>query len=376
MKTCFRRSKLRLLAAAIAVAALAGGGLVAAAASRDNGSPSVIKACANRSNGKLRLAGPAGSCKQHERAISWNVQGPTGPPGPAGAPGPAGSPGPVGATGPAGPAGSAGPAGPAGAKGPTGAAGPAGATGQPGAAGSQGPTGAAGAKGATGARGPTGPKGDSGGNLSSISQLSGVACTAGTAAGTIAVSYDASNHVVLTCVPSGGGGGGGGSSDLVINEFMTGVTGAASNEFVEIANVGTAAADVSGFKLAYRSASGTSDVSLATIPSGTTIPAGGYYLFGGSAYAGTPAPDQSFSTAIAATGGGLGLRNADGTLVDSVGWGSATTNAFVEGTPTAAPATTAAPGTSAARLPNGHDTNANSTDFGAASPPTPKASNS
>ena len=61
---------------------------------------------------------------------------------------------------------------------------------------------------------------------------------------------------------------------------------------------------------------------------------------------------------------------------DSVGWGSSTTNTFVEGTPTAAPATTAAPGTSAARLPNGHDTNANSTDFGAASPPTPKASNS
>jgi Lamin Tail Domain len=230
----------------------------------------------------------------------------------------------------------------------------------------------------TGARGPTGPKGDSGGSLSSIAQLNGVACTAGTAAGTVAVSYDASNHVVLTCNPTGGGGGGGGggSATLVINEFMTGVTGAASDEFVEIANVGTAAVDVSGYKLAYRSAAGTSDVSLATIPSGTTIPAGGYYLFGGSAYTGTPAADQSFSTAIAATGGGLGLRNADGTLVDSVGWGSATTNAFVEGTPTAPPATTAAPGTSAARLPNGHDTNSNSADFGAASPPTPKASNS
>jgi hypothetical protein len=193
------------------------------------------------------------------------------------------------------------------------------------------------------------------------------------------VSYDASNHVVLTCTASGGGGGGGGgggSATLVINEFMTGTTGAASNEFVEIANVGTAAVDVSGFKLVYRSASGTSDVSLATIPSGTTIAAGGYYLFGGSAYAESPAPDQSFSTGIAATGGGLGLRNADGTLVDSVGYGSSTTNAFVEGTPTAPPATTASPGTSAARLPNGHDTNDNSADFGAASPPTPKASNS
>jgi Lamin Tail Domain/Collagen triple helix repeat (20 copies) len=375
VKTCFRSSRVRLLVAAAAVIALGGGGVVAAA-SRDDSSPLVIKACANRVNGKLRLAGPSGSCKHNERLISWNVKGPAGP---VGATGPAGPPGPTGAAGPAGPAGSAGPAGPAGARGPTGPAGLAGAAGPAGPAGPAGTAGAAGAKGATGARGPTGPKGDSGGgSLTSIAQLNGVACTAGTAAGTIAVSYDASNHVVLTCTPTsgGGGGGGGGSATLVINEFVTGVTGAASDEFVEIANVGTAAVDVSGYKLAYRSASGTSDVSLATIPSGTTIPAGGYYLFGGSAYAGTPAADQSFSTAIAATGGGLGLRNADGTLVDSVGWGSATTNAFVEGTPTAAPATTAAPGTSAARLPNGHDTNSNSTDFGAASPPTPKASNS
>jgi hypothetical protein len=160
----------------------------------------------------------------------------------------------------------------------------------------------------------------------------------------------------------------------VINEFMTGTTGAAGNEFVEVANIGTAAADVGGFKLVYRSAAGTSDVSLATIPAGTTIPAGGYYLFGGGSYAGSPAADQSFSFGIASTGGGLGLRNADGALVDSVGYGTAT-NAFVEGSAAAAPATTDAPGTSAARLPNGHDTNNNSVDFGAETPPSPKAAN-
>ena len=88
MKTCFRRSRLRLLAAAVAVAALGGGGLVAAAASRNSDTTSVIKACAHRVNGKLRLAGPAGSCKPNERVISWNVQGPAGPAGP---PGPAGA---------------------------------------------------------------------------------------------------------------------------------------------------------------------------------------------------------------------------------------------------------------------------------------------
>jgi hypothetical protein len=371
VKTCFRRSSVRLLAAGAAVAAIGGGGLVAAAASRDDASPSVIKACANKSSGRLRLAGPSGTCRHGERLVSWNVQGPTGATGPAG---PAGPPGPAGATGPAGPGGPAGPAGPAGARGPTGPAGAAGAAGARGPTGPAGPAGAAGARGPTGPAGPKGDKGDPGAGLTSIQQLSGISCTAGTAAGTIAVSYDASNHVVLTCV-AGGGGGGGEPANLVVNEFMTGVTGAASNEFVEIANVGTAAVDVSGFKVVYRSASGTSDVALATIPAGTTIPAGGYYLLGGSGYAGSPAADQSFSFGLSSTGGGLGVRDADGTLVDSVGYGSSTTNAFVEGTPTAAPATTAAPGTSSARLPNGHDTNDNSADFGAATPPTPKASN-
>ncbi|TMK61714.1 MAG: lamin tail domain-containing protein [Actinobacteria bacterium] len=195
----------------------------------------------------------------------------------------------------------------------------------------------------------------------------------GASSGTVSVSYDASAHVVLTCVTSGGGGG---TAKLEINEFMTGTTGSASNEFVEVANVGTASADVGGFRLVYRSATGTSDVALATIPAGTTIPAGGYYLFGGAGYSGTPAADQSFSFGLASSGGGLGLRDGDGALVDSVGYGSGTTNPFVEGTPAAAPATTAAPGTSAARLPNGHDTGDNSADFGAASPPTPRASNS
>ena len=99
---------------------------------------------------------------------------------------------------------------------------------------------------------------------------------------------------------------------------MTGTTGAASNEFVELVNTGTAALDVSGYKLAYRSGAGTSDVTLATIPSGTSIPAGGFYLFGGSAYAGSIAPDQSFSTALAATAGGLAVRDASGAIVDSV----------------------------------------------------------
>jgi hypothetical protein len=174
----------------------------------------------------------------------------------------------------------------------------------------------------------------------------------------------------LTCVT----GGGGSSGDIRVNEFMTGSTGAASNEFVELVNAGTAAVIVGGYKVAYRSAAGTSDTTLATIPDGTTIPAGGFYLLAGSGYLGSHAPDQTFSASLAATGGGLAVRDAAGAILDSVGYGEAT-NAFVEGHPAAAPPATAAPGSSADRIPDGHDTNDNAADFSVSAAPSPGASN-
>jgi hypothetical protein len=61
-------------------------------------------------------------------------------------------------------------------------------------------------------------------------------------------------------------------------------------------------------------------------------------------------------------------------VVDAVGWGTAT-NALVEGTPAAAPPSTAAPGSSIQRLPDGHDTNVNSADFAVTATASPKAHN-
>jgi hypothetical protein len=55
---------------------------------------------------------------------------------------------------------------------------------------------------------------------------------------------------------------------------------------VEIANTATTAADIGGFKLAYRSAAGTSDVTLATSPRGRRSPRGASTS---SEEAGTPA---------------------------------------------------------------------------------------
>ena len=111
------------------------------------------------------------------------------------------------------------------------------------------------------------------------------------ASGRITLDYDASRHAVITCAESGSGG----SAALRVNEFSVGTSSSLADEFVEIVNTGLVPADVGGWKLVYRSAAGTSDVLLATMPAGTIIAPGGLYLFGGSAYAGAAPADQPFS---------------------------------------------------------------------------------
>ena len=334
-----RLPRRRLLLVALPLVLVAGVALAAQPSGR-RPSSSVINACVKKKDGRVRIVAAAATSRRNEQAVSWNAQGQPGPAGPAGA------------------AGQSGPTGPAGAPGPAGIAGP------------KGDPGAVGAAGAAGRAGPTGPQGPAGAGLSSLESLNGIGCNAGGHAGTVALTYDASGVATITC----GGSGGGGTSILRVNELMTGSTGAAANEFVEIVNTGSTAADIGGFRLAYRSGAGTSDVTLATVPAGTTLAAGGFYLFGGSAYAGTRAPDQSFSAAIAATAGGVALRDSAGAIVDSVGYGDAV-NAFVEGHPASAPPATATPGSSAIRLPDGHDTNDNAADFSVSASPTPGSSN-
>jgi Lamin Tail Domain/Collagen triple helix repeat (20 copies) len=307
-------------------------------------------------------AGPKGDTGSNGTQGLAGAQGLAGPQGPAGARGADGSPGPAG---PAGPAGIRGETGPAGSAGPAGPAGPAGGTG---------PTGATGPTGPAGARGEAGPKGDTGAAgpvVASLEQLAGISCQGG---GTVRLDYDASGEAALTCVAGATGGGSAGTPAVRINEVQTGTSTSGSDEFVELVNAGSASTDVGGWKVVYRSAAGTSDTTLGTIPSGTTLAPGAFYLLGGSAYDGAGTVDQSFSAGLAAAGGAVGLRDASGALVDAAGWGTAT-NALVEGSPAVAPPATAAPGSSIERLPDGHDTNVNSADFTVTSSATPRASN-
>jgi hypothetical protein len=209
------------------------------------------------------------------------------------------------------------------------------------------------------------------------------------------------------------------SSPIEINEVQTGTTTTPNQQFVELYNPATTAADVSGWQLEYTSAaagrSGTVITTLATLPAGTVIAPGGYYLIGGAGYvaAGTqPDDNQSFTqastTELSPQGGGIAIADSTGFAVDSLGYGVKTndgyaisayqraSNAFVESCPAqeygviptvtdttltplfptaTADASSIPDGDSLVRLPDGASTGSNCDDFAVTSTPTPGASN-
>ena len=157
---------------------------------------------------------------------------------------------------------------------------------------------------------------------------------------------------------------------LVVNEVQTGSAASASDEFVEIHNKASCAVSLAGWTIRYAAVMGTALLVKWTGAAADSIPANGYVVIGGPAYTGTTIGSLGTTGAFAAAGGGVGIYDASGTRVDSVGYGSAATNPLIEGTPAAAPAN----GQSAQRIPNGTDTDNNASDF-TASTPTPGAAN-
>lgn len=85
-----RSSFLRSTGVAVGTVALLSGGL-AVAPSAAAGSTTVVKACAKKKTGELRLVKSRKKCTRKERFVTWSVTGPQGAQGPAGAPG---TPGP------------------------------------------------------------------------------------------------------------------------------------------------------------------------------------------------------------------------------------------------------------------------------------------
>ncbi len=167
------------------------------------------------------------------------------------------------------------------------------------------------------------------------------------------------------------------SPNFVVSQFQV-AGGTAQDEFIEIHNTSSSAADLNGYRVVYRSAGGVNDVAMVEWTTSTIVPSGGYYLIATSAYDGTVTSNINYNTAtvsMSATGGGIAIRNGalnTGVIIDSVGYGSAT-NAFIEGTVTAVPAVN----TSQLRANNAcQDTDVNSADFANLVTPTPRNASS
>jgi Lamin Tail Domain len=278
------------------IAAVAGAVFVHGAASQIEAGP--IHACKHRSTGQLRAVLDPSRCRKTERALSWNAVGPAGPQGPAGAQGDPGPPG------------------------------------------------------------PPGPKGDTGAGLTSLNDLHGVACTReGGARGTVALEIADDGDVVILCEvagepppppPEG--------AKLVINEVDYDQVGADGEGFVEIANPGTTAADLTGVVLLFVDGADGAEYRREALTG--TLGAGEHLVVPVDAQNG--APD------------GLVLVSASGSLVDALSYEGEITQAqiggavvsLVEGT--ALPAAEADSNTtegSLIRNPDGRDTDDAASDW-------------
>jgi phosphatidylserine/phosphatidylglycerophosphate/cardiolipin synthase-like enzyme len=174
------------------------------------------------------------------------------------------------------------------------------------------------------------------------------------------------------------------ATHVVISEFATrGVT--AYDEYLELYNPTASAIDLSGWKLQYKSATGSTWSDRAVMSAGASIAAHGFYLItppinATTGYAGTVTPDlasSAWTTGLSDAGGHLHIIDASAVEVDMVGWGTANAP---EGA-SAAPAMTVGTvsierkalatstldslwtGGAHALLGNGQDSNVNGSDF-------------
>ncbi len=181
------------------------------------------------------------------------------------------------------------------------------------------------------------------------------------------------------------------SLQLLVNELLADGLQGPSDEFVEIRNGAPCGGSLLNWGLRYSSASGSSPMQLWTGQAGDSIgPAGskGYVILGGYAF---QTPDggtvigrisNDLNGSLAKGGGGVGLFDPQGTLIDSVAYATLTTTShpFIQplnapdGGPSQ-PAPNPPSGKSIARTPDGVQTHSSANDFQIANVPTPGASN-
>jgi len=153
------------------------------------------------------------------------------------------------------------------------------------------------------------------------------------------------------------------SPNVVISEFRTRGPNGSGDEFVELWNKSMVATDISGWLLRATGANGATTVR-ATVPAGTSLGSGCYYLFGNVSalgYSGATGADQAFTVGIA-DDGRIEITEADQSIVDQVamqpGGGEGTSLAPLVNN--ADQSYERAPG---GRRGNAQDTDDNATDF-------------
>ena len=162
------------------------------------------------------------------------------------------------------------------------------------------------------------------------------------------------------------------SSGLLLSEVMTGGA-SASDEFIELYDASTDPVDLVGDEVVYVSATGGTVTRKASWTTATPLVPGQHLLLANSAGVYAAVADATYTGGLAATGGAVALRAADGSVIDAIAWGNAT-NGFIEGTTASAPPA----GSSLERLPggaagNGVDTNDDSLDWFIQPDPDPQA---
>lgn len=156
------------------------------------------------------------------------------------------------------------------------------------------------------------------------------------------------------------------SANILISEFRTRGPSGGNDEFVEIWNNSASPVNIGGYTLRGSNNAGTNSVR-ATVPAGTILNAGCYYLFfnstAGTGYSGGTPGNSGYATGIT-DDGGIAIADAGAVILDMVGMSAG--SIYKEGTILAT--TPVSQNQSYERKPGGGsgnslDTNNNANDF-------------